>query len=60
MFTKELEFDTTPSVLEKALTDIIIKIKSNNIDRQLKTGSGISTIELAKKKSELKKLRINL
>ena len=60
MFTKELEFDTTPSVLEKALTDIIIKIKSNNIDRKLKTGSGISTIELAKKKSELKKLRINL
>lgn len=60
MFTKELEFDTTPSILEKALTDIIIKIKSNNIDRQLKTGSGISTIELAKKKSELKKLRINL
>ena len=60
IFTKELEFDTTPSVMERALTDIIIKIKTNNIDKLLKSGSGISSIELAKKKSELKKLRINL
>ncbi|SNU08265.1 DNA primase [Lachnospiraceae bacterium] len=60
IFTKELEFDTTPSVLEKALTDIIIKIKSNNIDRQLKNNTGLSSIELAKKKSEIKKLKIKL
>ena len=60
IFTKELEFDTTPSVLEKVLTDIIIKIKSNNIDRQLKNNTGLSSIELAKKKSEIKKLKIKL
>jgi DNA primase len=60
IFTKELEFDMTPSVLEKALTDLIIKIKSGNIDRQLKEGSGMSTIELAKKKSEIKKIKIHI
>ncbi|HBZ03877.1 MAG TPA: DNA primase [Lachnospiraceae bacterium] len=60
IFTKELEFDTTPSVLEKALTDLIIKIKTANIDRLLKTGEGISSIELAKKKSEIKRLRIKV
>ncbi len=60
IFTKELDFDMTPSVLEKALTDLIIKIKSNNIDRQLKDGSGISTIELAKKKSEIRRIKIRI
>lgn len=60
IFTKELEFDTTPSVLEKALTDLIIKIKTANIDRLLKTGEGISSIELAKKKSEIKRLKIKV
>ena len=60
IFTKELDFDMTPSVLEKALQDLIIKIKSGNIDRMLKNGSGMSAIELAKKKSEIRKIRIHI
>ena len=59
VFTKEFEFDTTPSVMEKALTDLIKKIKTDNLDMQLKNGGG-SAIELARKKSIINKLRINL
>ena len=60
IFTKEMEFDMAPSVLEKALTDLIIKIKTNNIDNQLKSDSGLSAIELAKRKNEIKKIKIIL
>ena len=60
IFTKELDFDTTPSVLEKALTDLIIKIKSDNIDKIRKTRTDVSSIELAKKKADLKKLRVRI
>ncbi|MCR5213252.1 MAG: DNA primase [Eubacterium sp.] len=60
IFTKEFEFDTTPSMREKILTDIIIKIKTNNIDKALKSGQGVNRIELAKQKAELKKIKINL
>ena len=60
IFTKELDFDTTPSVLEKALTDLIIKIKSDNIDKLRKERTDISSIELAKKKADLKKLRVRI
>ena len=59
VFTKELEFDTTPTVMEKALTDIITRIKSENYDKLLKEGKG-SAIEIARKKNELKKLKIAL
>ncbi len=60
IFTKELEFDTTPSMLEKVLTDLIIKIKMNNIDKALKNGENISQIELARKKNEINKIKIKL
>ncbi|MBO4863596.1 MAG: DNA primase [Eubacterium sp.] len=60
IFTKELDFDTTPTVMEKALTDLIIKIKSGNIDRLLKSDTGMSQIELAKKKNEIKKIKVRL
>ena len=60
IFTKELEFDTTPSVMEKVLTDLIIKIKMDNIDKELKKSGNVSQIELARKKNELRKIKITL
>lgn len=60
IFTKDLEFDTTPSILEKVLTDLIIKIKMNNIDKALKGGENISQIELARKKNDINKINIKL
>ena len=60
IFTKELDFDTTPSMLEKVITDLVIKIKTNNIDKAIIRGDGGSPIELAKKKAELRKLKIRL
>lgn len=60
IFTKEFEFDTTPSIMEKILTDIIIKIKTNNIDKQLRSNPGAGYIKLAREKEELKKLKIKL
>ena len=60
IFNREFDFDTTPTVLEKALTDLIIKIKSDNINKQIKSGNQSGSIELAKKRAELKKLRIHL
>ena len=60
IFTKELEFDTTPSMMEKVLTDLVIKIKMNNIDKALKSGENISQIELARKKNEINKIKIKL
>ena len=60
VFTKELDFDATPSVMEKALTDIITKIKTENYDKLLKEGGNVNAIEIARRKNELKKLRIRL
>ncbi len=60
IFTKEFEFDTTPSMRERILTDIIIKIKTNNIDKALRSEETTNRIELAKQKAELRRLRINL
>ncbi len=60
VFTKELGFDMTPSVLEKALTDLIIKIKTANIDSQLKSASGMNSIELARKKNAVRRLKVKL
>lgn len=60
IFTKELDFDTTPSMLEKVITDLVIKIKTNNIDKAIIRGDGGSPIELARKKAELRKLKIRL
>ncbi|MBP3719367.1 MAG: DNA primase [Eubacterium sp.] len=60
IFTKEFEFDTTPSIMEKVLTDVIIKIKTNNIDKALRENSNVSYIQLARQKEEVKKIRIKL
>lgn len=64
IFSKELDFDTSPSVMEKVLTDIIIKIKINNIDKKLTgeagTGGGVNRIQLAKEKEAVKKLKVKL
>ncbi len=60
IFTKEFEFDTTPSIMEKVLTDVIIKIKTNNIDKALRENSNASYIQLARQKEEVKKIRIKL
>jgi DNA primase len=58
--TKEVEFDTTPSIMERILTDVIIKIKTNNIDKTLRNNSNVSYIQLAKEKAEIKKIKIRL
>ena len=60
IFTKDFEFDTTPSILEKVITDLVIKIKMNNIDKALKSGESISQIELARKKNDIRKIKIKL
>ena len=64
IFSKELDFDTSPSVMEKVLTDIIIKIKINNIDKKLTgeagAGGGVNRIQLAKEKETVKKLKVKL
>ncbi len=64
IFSKELDFDTSPSVMEKVLTDIIIKIKINNIDKKLTgeagAGGGVNRIQLAKEKEAVKKLKVKL
>ena len=60
IFTKEFEFDTTPSIMERILTDVIIKIKTNNIDKTLRNNSNVSYIQLAKGKAEIKKIKIRL
>ena len=64
IFSKELDFDTSPSVMEKVLTDIIIKIKINNIDKKLTgeagAGGGVNRIQLAKEKETVKKIKVKL
>ena len=57
---KMLEFETTPDEMEKVLTDLIIKIKTSNIEKEQRQGSGISQIELAKRKNQLSKLKISI
>ena len=60
LFTKEFEFDTTPTIMEKALTELIISIKTEKIDKQLSSGEKVNALELARKKNELRKLKIHL
>ena len=60
IFTTDFDFDTTPSAMEKILTDLIIKVKTNNIDKQLTAGNVTNRIQLAQEKEKVKKLRINL
>ena len=44
----------------KVITDLVIKIKMNNIDKTLKSGANISQIELARKKNDLRNIKIRL
>ena len=60
ILTSDFDFDTTPSAMEKILNDLIIKVKTNNIDKKLKSGSGTNRIQLAQEKEKIKKLRIKL
>ena len=45
--------------MAKALTDIIKKVKINNIEKAQRSGAG-SQIELARKKNEIRNLIIKL
>ena len=60
IFTTDFDFDTTPSAMEKILTDLIIKVKTNNIDKQLTAGTGTNRIQLAQEKEKIKKLKIRI
>ncbi len=55
----EVPFETDQEAVEKALTELVRKLKQRRIDRQLRAGEG-STFELAKKKREIQKIVIHL
>ncbi len=59
MMTRTFDFETGPEEMAKALTDIIKKVKINNIEKAQRSGTG-SQIELARKKNELRNLIIKL
>lgn len=60
MFTEELEFEVAYDELEKAINDLIIKIKIGNIEKLQKEGKGGSGIELARKKNKVMQLKIHI
>ncbi len=59
MMTRSFDFETGPEEMAKALTDIIKKVKINNIEKAQRSGAG-SQIELARKKNEIRNLIIKL
>ena len=59
MMTRSFDFETGPEEMAKALTDIIKKVKINNIEKAQRSGTG-SQIELARKKNEIRNLIIKL
>jgi len=59
MMTRSFDFDTGPEALSKALTDIVRKVKINNIEKEQRGGSG-SQIELARKKNQVRNLVITI
>ena len=59
MMTRSFDFDTGPDALSKALTDIVRKVKINNIEKEQRENSG-SQIELARKKNKVRNLIIKV
>ena len=59
MMTRSFDFDTDSEALSRAVTDIVKKVKINNIEKQQREGNG-SQIELARRKNQLRNLRIKL
>ena len=59
MMTRSFDFDTGPEALSKALTDIVRKVKINNIEKEQRGSSG-SQIELARKKNQVRNLVITI
>ncbi|MBO6166422.1 MAG: DNA primase [Eubacterium sp.] len=59
MMTRSFDFDTGPEAMSRALTDIVRKVKINNIEKEQRDNKG-SQIELARKKNQVRNLMINV
>ncbi len=59
MMTRSFDFDTGPEAMSKALTDIVRKVKINNIEKEQRDNKG-SQIELARKKNQVRNLMITV
>ena len=59
MLSREFPFETDTDAMEKALTELVRKIRLQNVDDALKRGEG-SRLELAKKKREIQKIVVRL
>jgi DNA primase len=59
ILSSEFPFETDQSAAEKALTELVRKLKLSGVDRSLRQGGG-SALELARKKKEIQKIQVRL
>ena len=59
ILSSEFPFETDQSAAEKALTELVRKLKLSGVDRSLRQGGG-SALELARTKKEIQKIQVRL
>ena len=60
LLTKELPFEMGDEAYRQAVTDMVIKVKILRIEKEQKENPGANAIQLARKKNQIRNLRINL
>ena len=59
ILSREMPFETERDSAEKALTELVKKLKLRSVDQALRSGQG-SALALARQKKEIQKIKVTL
>lgn len=60
MFNSEFSFEMDPEQRQRAINDLIIKVKIGNVEKLQKEGARIDPIELARRKNKIMQLKVRI
>lgn len=60
MFNSEFSFEMDPEQRQRAINDLIIKVKIGNVEKLQKEGAAIDPIELARRKNKIMQLKVRI